>query len=258
MVEQQFVVLGMHRSGTSIVANMLHRAGISMGTDFIKGKASNVDGHFEDKAMVAANERIFSLIRASWDKIPSSKDISSISDEVKNEYRSFISSKCGIWGVKDPRLNLFIEYLEPFLSAPVYIYCKRPELDVAQSLLVRDNMPIEHGLLLKREYDTLIESFLVGKKNVVAVEYDELTKYPEKAIRNVFTVANYKPTVTIGEIIKPVKDRSSLSTAKRKTLFQDIFISFIKVMFHPKIFSFQKIKSKLARWAREYKATMKK
>ena len=53
-----FIVTGSGRSGTSAVAKLLHTAGISVGRDLIEPDASNADGYFEERAVVAVNDRI--------------------------------------------------------------------------------------------------------------------------------------------------------------------------------------------------------
>ncbi|MBM4059289.1 MAG: chromosome partitioning protein ParA, partial [Planctomycetes bacterium] len=42
------VVVGMHRSGTSLVASLCQAAGIDMGTDLLGPHPGNGAGHFED------------------------------------------------------------------------------------------------------------------------------------------------------------------------------------------------------------------
>ena len=42
------VILGMHRSGTSLVANWLHDCGLHVGDRLLEGTFANEKGYFED------------------------------------------------------------------------------------------------------------------------------------------------------------------------------------------------------------------
>src|SRR5512145_1476064 len=52
------IVSGCGRSGTSAVAAMLHRSGLSVGHDLIPPDEGNADGYFEERAVVRMNEAI--------------------------------------------------------------------------------------------------------------------------------------------------------------------------------------------------------
>ncbi|MCK4816954.1 hypothetical protein KA005_14390, partial [bacterium] len=60
------IILGMHRSGTSIVANMLHRIGISMGEDLLKSDKFNPNGYYEDADFLGINKGILTNSEGTW------------------------------------------------------------------------------------------------------------------------------------------------------------------------------------------------
>ena len=47
-MSDQLIVAGFHRSGTSLVCQLLHRAGLFLGYDLLGPAFSNPHGHFED------------------------------------------------------------------------------------------------------------------------------------------------------------------------------------------------------------------
>jgi len=53
------IVLGMHRSGTSILSKLVSELGVGMG--FPR------NGHFEDQRIKALNKRIMAVCHANWD-----------------------------------------------------------------------------------------------------------------------------------------------------------------------------------------------
>ena len=69
------VVLGMHRAGTSVVANILHRIGISMGNELLDSDGFNPNGYFEDKDFLWINKGIFENAHGIWYDPPSVHNI---------------------------------------------------------------------------------------------------------------------------------------------------------------------------------------
>ena len=54
----QIVVLGMHRSGTSLLSSILRRMGVNMGTNFLNEDYWNPYGYWEDKDFLWINKGI--------------------------------------------------------------------------------------------------------------------------------------------------------------------------------------------------------
>ena len=55
-------IAGMHRSGTSLIAHLLHDCGLYLGPEqsLIPATKSNIDGHWEHAGFVALNDEILS------------------------------------------------------------------------------------------------------------------------------------------------------------------------------------------------------
>src|SRR5580700_7972119 len=65
------VVLGMHRSGTSALAGMLHHLGVALGNRLMPATSDNPRGYWEHAEIVAANERLLASLGWGWDDIRS-------------------------------------------------------------------------------------------------------------------------------------------------------------------------------------------
>ena len=52
------LLLGMHRSGTSVVARGLQALSVYLGDDFLDKQPENPTGYWEDKGIVDLNERV--------------------------------------------------------------------------------------------------------------------------------------------------------------------------------------------------------
>ena len=66
-MNKTFVILGCHRSASSLVAKALHEAGVHMGDDLLSGLPDNPEGHFEDMDFLKKNVEI--LGGNIWDDV---------------------------------------------------------------------------------------------------------------------------------------------------------------------------------------------
>lgn len=160
------LILGMHRSATSMISRALHLSGESwMGNDLMLNKPDNVRGHYEQIPIVNLNDKILRTAKGSWDNPPSHASILSLKGrfnfEIIKELECLeLSSNGGTIGIKDPRMCLTIELWEPFLKNPQYIVSYRDSNEIAQSLNKRDGMPIEKGIELANEYNNRLKLFI--------------------------------------------------------------------------------------------------
>ena len=67
MSEKQLVlVLGMHRSGTSLVTSLIEANGFSCGKYPMKPSKDNPNGYWEDELIVGINEKLLSSLGLYW------------------------------------------------------------------------------------------------------------------------------------------------------------------------------------------------
>lgn len=170
----QVVVLGMHRSGTSVTTAVLNALGVHVGDNLLmKGKLN--DAHYEDRDFLRLNETILRRLDGHWDRPPRIEDII----RVKGMYAPHIEQlimrkdKRKAWGWKDPRTCITAPLYEPFLSDPRYIKVMRKPEAVAQSLVRRSGRTLEFWRKLHIHYITRVEKFLHRKPHLV-VWYEDL------------------------------------------------------------------------------------
>ncbi|WP_261903461.1 sulfotransferase [Vibrio fortis] len=228
--DMQVVILGMHRSGTSILSKVLSSLGVNMGEFDEKIYISNVEGHFEDLRMLEINERILKNLQCSWDKPPSIERIRKNKSWIAQEYNDYIKSKKGIWGVKEPRLSLFSDIFCDLTPNARIIYCLRDENEVAKSLNVREGMPIETGLELKKIYDETISASIRGR-DYLLVEYTKLTQNPDEVLKEICQFLSLEYTKTAIEHIKRPND---LKNKKREVLAQSMYSHIITAIREPR------------------------
>jgi hypothetical protein len=157
-----FIVLGMHRSATSLAAKGLALSGVHMGDKLLGSHASNPYGHWEDIDFINFNDGILKAAGGSWRNVPAESDIMRVARDMDKLIEDFVKAKQreSFWGWKDPRTCLTIQCFMPYLINPHFIVCYRNPRDIAASLHRRDGMEIDKGLILARIYNNRIRKFL--------------------------------------------------------------------------------------------------
>ncbi len=156
------IVLGMHRSATSLVARSLHKEGVSMGDDFLFNNAENNGGHYEDVRFYNLNEMILKEAGGSWWSPPPEEDIiragKKLSEEIKRTIESAVKPK---WGWKDPRTVLTIKCYMEYLEDPFFVICMRKPIEVAESLYEHYGVELNRGISIAREYNRRLFDFMI-------------------------------------------------------------------------------------------------
>jgi len=163
------IVLGM-RSGSSMTARALHLSReVHMGSElFIAESESQPRGHYENEKFLHFNGDLLRSLGYEWDNFPNREFVKSIRHKHENTIKRMIeesmldAEKNGYesWGWKDPRTIILIDLYLPYLTNPKFICCYRKPMDVADSLLRRDNTPIERGLEIARMYNERLHEFM--------------------------------------------------------------------------------------------------
>ena len=166
------IILGMHRSITSLVAKGLADNKVYVGDTLMPPNGGNPNGYWEDVDFVKMNNRLLELAGGSWRNPPSEEKILSLRKEYGSEIKNLIRRKENrvreiffrenerIWGWKDPRTTLTIKLYLPYLTNPHFILCVRNPLDVARSLNKTEKVPIPEGVNLWREYNRRMINFI--------------------------------------------------------------------------------------------------
>jgi hypothetical protein len=155
---QAILILGMDRSGTSMITHILHSLGAALPRKLIGPSHGNPSGHWEPWALVALNREILGRLGRRWDDprpLPepwfrsreAQNYIKRITAEIERSYPD-----APLLAIKDPRLcrllPLYLEALDGLDIAPLVILQVRPVAEVTQSLTNRDNLPLDLSTLL--------------------------------------------------------------------------------------------------------------
>lgn len=155
-----FVVLGMHRSGTSMLSGLLVQGmGYKVGGPLIEPAFDNEKGFFELLPIVLQNDEFmakqhigwsYNVINYDYQKALEHKRIGIVKFKEGDRGLPFLNNPDNSpWLQKDPRMCITLKtWLELLNSEPAVVYTYRHPLEVAQSLHHREGFDVQHGLRL--------------------------------------------------------------------------------------------------------------
>lgn len=183
------IVLGMHRSGTSLLANVLHLLGVDMLDQPTYASAKNQTGFWERQDIVALHDEILGVLN-----VPIGSPAHAIpfapgwwrSVEIKPQKKKLRDLVAGHleqvrrpWGFKDPRtcrlLPLWGEILEELDVSPRFVWAVRHPAESSLSMSLKNPqhrpipVPQSEVMWLAYNYDILR---YVGRHWPIIVPYD--------------------------------------------------------------------------------------
>lgn len=131
----QLIIAGFHRSGTSMVAQLLHAAGLFLGENLLGAEASNPHGHLEDYEAVMIHESLLRHNGLTWQVAESFiprleayhwSRLTALARKRDVEHTN--------WGFKDPRVCLFLPLWKHVLPGAKVLMVYRHPSDSVHSL----------------------------------------------------------------------------------------------------------------------------
>lgn len=208
------IILGMHRSGTSLLAKLMSRMNIHMGKD--------INNHFESGYFLRINENILRIAHTYWDypknmnfliNEPKTYDniIQAIHKQINSsQFRKHFLGKINIlqkinsledfkWGWKEPRTTITFPLWAKIFPDAKFIYLYRNGIDVAASLQKRELnrrgninskpyslrcLNLERAFEVWEEYNNFFfeNSGIISNENLLLVSYEDLLSFPEKIL----------------------------------------------------------------------------
>jgi len=144
------MILGMHRSYTSMVAAWLRKCGLDIGEDLLAAGVGNEFGHFEDNDFLSVHESILQanglppsgLHAEGQDSFAQTQYANiTVSPDHRSHIEQLVRTKPMQFGWKDPRTCLFLD-------------------------TYRELLPAAHSFVLVRHYDQVVESLIRRDRNL--------------------------------------------------------------------------------------------
>jgi len=186
------MVLGMHRSGTSVVAKALHSLGVVLGDDLLGATQDNPKGYWEHRGIVELNQRILAELGCNWFslKVLSDDDFLSLPSTYYQEAGRLLQAlqaqasekRAQCMAFKDPRAVVLLPFWRRASQqvglSPSYIVVHRNPIDVAASISRRDGFSCFYGCLLWVRYYLDVLRYGIDD-TVQLVEFNALLNDPE-------------------------------------------------------------------------------
>jgi len=170
------VVLGMHRSGTSLTAHLLGRMGFSHGGPLVAPRGDNPLGYWEHAGVVDIHNRFLTALGRRWDepRALSAEDFQGpAAEQARAEIRSAFEESFANeprWVLKDPRmcglLPLWDEVFETAAHEVLFFHVVRDPHAVAKSIEARDGLSREKSFLLWLRHNLDSERHTRGRRRL--------------------------------------------------------------------------------------------
>jgi len=195
------VVLGMHRSGTSVIARGMRVLGVQLGNNLMPATQDNPKGYWEDLDINTLNIEMLNFLKNDWHFLTPirSEDVDVLR---RNGYflraLEIIRKKMAaapVFGFKDPRVTRLLPFWKEIFAYDQlnthYILTIRHPLSVCKSLTKRDGFEFEKGYLLWLEH---VIGSLVGteRENRVRIDYDYFMHTPETEFTRVAELQHFQ------------------------------------------------------------------
>lgn len=176
-------VLGMHRSGTSVLAGALGKLGCDLPATLMAGNKDNEKGFFESDPIYRLNQKILQSVGSDWydwRTLPNKWEESSHASKFRDEAitvleQEFLGSPFFV--IKDPRISRLVPFwiavCKDMNITPKFVNIIRNPLEVSESLYRRDGFHRETSQLIWLHYNLQSEHDTRGYSRTY-ITYDSI------------------------------------------------------------------------------------
>jgi len=202
----QVYVIGVHRSGTSMIAGILQHLGVEMRLDSKKNRLealrfpSRHDPYmtYECQNLCNINTRCYEALckdrrRADanmWKELANHKIIQRIKKYIRQR-----DAQNKIWGAKDPRMVPFLPLYRPFSSNMKVILVRRNIRSNMESISRRDMIGLTVAESIVKRHQKILDIYEQDETiNKLVVEYQYTKENKEKTIKRICEFLDIKQT----------------------------------------------------------------
>ena len=189
---QIIIVLGMHRSGTSVAARAMQCLGATLGDQLVPPGRDNPRGYFEDADILKINELVLKRVGAAWYAPPEGhenllRELASgeLGCEAMQRLRTKVT-RHSLFAIKDPRLCVLLKFWNPLLRELCLdvscVVVVRDPLGVAASLRRRNGLSVKRSLRLWASYTLAAIDGVEPNWRRALVTYESLIDQPEREL----------------------------------------------------------------------------
>ena len=182
------VVLGMHRGGTSLVGDVIHRWGAYAGQEskLLRADENNQQGYWEYIPLINFNDNLLNSIGCTWLVPPGNEAEETLAARAseaaykKPAEQLVMEMQAGgrYWFWKDPRLTVLLPFWKRMWDEAIYVISVRHPLEIAMSLRKRDHAPLSASLLIWQQYMLQCLRHTEDSKKKIFIKYEKLIQSP--------------------------------------------------------------------------------
>jgi len=223
------VILGMHRSGTSVLTRTISLLGADLPRNLYGAGVGNETGHWEPARILELNDWLLAAIGSStadplelpagWSDSPAAREfLPRMIELLADEY-----GESELFVLKDPRLcRLLALWLEAFSAAgvePRFVLAVRNPLEAARSLHARSPVvPLADGLRMWLSHCSATERDTRGHPRSVVL-YDELLRDWRSVVGRIAAeldltwplLGDHRAEAEISRFMRPGRPRETVS-----------------------------------------------
>ncbi len=193
MTRPVLIVCGMHRSGTSLAAELCGLLGYEFPADLMEPNVWNARGYFESRSLAKMHDEMLRSLGSSWwdprpfgEQWQDKPQLVAAWSEGKRLISDLLEGDKPIL-IKDPRISRFLPLWLHFLEAhnvphQLLLVLRRPA-EVANSLFARDHFPgIIGGMLWWRYVTDVVRVVSHFRTDASVVGYEAMLQQPDQAL----------------------------------------------------------------------------
>ncbi len=191
-MKKLILILGMHRSGTSLLSRSMATFGAKHGENLLPSTPANKKGHWEDRDIYLLNEAILEHLSQTWYSVDfvTKEDLNSLHEAgFFQQAKDLLQSKINnfdIYALKEPRITKLLPFWnQVFRDLDIsvkFVFAFRHPYSVAKSLEKRYKFPLDYGMFLWYSYNIFVLKELEGKE-AFFVNYDNFLEDTEKYLK---------------------------------------------------------------------------
>ena len=193
-------IIGIGRSGSSLLTNCLVNNGFSIGKNKNKDKNwQNPNGYFENDSFTHFHEKLLSFNKSTWlyiNNLPmkyTNKHIHEYRNLLKNE---FLNENLIL--VKDPRLTFFVDFLKEVCNniyTPYFLFLTRNKEECCQSLAKAQNKTLRSTNQL---YETTQLSY---RNNFLKIDHRDIIFNNRQVLTNISEFIDVKLNTDVSNLV---------------------------------------------------------
>lgn len=212
------LVVGMHRTGTSLTMAALEALDVDIGQHLLPPGPDNETGYWEDEAILDLNDRLMAALGKTWASVAPIAEADWAQESVvtlRCEAAALLRQRFAgsqLWGFKNPRCIRLLPFWQQVLrdvgaSAKYVVTFRNPE-SVAASLAFRNHFARGKSYFLwLGHYVPYLDRLL--REQCLFVDYDRLMDEPREAVAR------------MADFVRGTADQSGKDLGKRVEAFLD-------------------------------------